>query len=307
MLAYLVIREGSNWTDVFRLVADQTVTIGRAPTNMVILKDDRCSRYHGELFHSQGQWTVRDLDSRNGTLINGEPVQGDRILSPGDVIRIGHTQLAFVHDISKAFADLSGVRPATLIAKAELGAMDDSVDSVLNDHEPTTITHRRGQTKLLDPGSEVDHGAVALPKLGRAAAQLAKLAFELAKAPNVKTLTKLALDGLFSGTQVDSGAVLLVPRDFQGDAGGQDLEIAASRSDSGHAYQRLSGFLATTVMREGEAVLARNVMGDSHLGLRDSQGEFMAISVICADPAWRSRAGADSLGRHATEARARSG
>ena len=53
-LAYLVIREGSNWTDVFRLVPGQTVTIGRAPTNQVILKDDRCSRQHAEFFHSQG-------------------------------------------------------------------------------------------------------------------------------------------------------------------------------------------------------------------------------------------------------------
>ena len=35
-------------------------------------------------------------------------------------------------------------------------------------------------------------------------------------------------------------------------------------------------------MREGEAVLARNVMGDSALGNRDSQGEILATSVICA-------------------------
>ena len=35
-------------------------------------------------------------------------------------------------------------------------------------------------------------------------------------------------------------------------------------------------------MREGEAVLARNVMGDSSLGSRDSQGEILATSVLCA-------------------------
>ena len=35
-------------------------------------------------------------------------------------------------------------------------------------------------------------------------------------------------------------------------------------------------------MREGEAVLARNVMDDSTLGTRDSQGEILATSVICA-------------------------
>ena len=49
MLAYLVIREGSKWTDVFRLVPGQTVTVGRAPTNQVIIKDERCSRCHADL------------------------------------------------------------------------------------------------------------------------------------------------------------------------------------------------------------------------------------------------------------------
>ena len=37
-----------------------------------------------------------------------------------------------------------------------------------------------------------------------------------------------------------------------------------------------------TVLREGEAVLARNVEGDSRLGSRDSQGDIHATSVICA-------------------------
>ena len=67
MLAYLVIREGTKWTDVFRLVPGRTVTIGRAATNQIVVKDDRASRNHAEVFLTNGQWTVRDLDSRNGT------------------------------------------------------------------------------------------------------------------------------------------------------------------------------------------------------------------------------------------------
>ena len=53
-------------------------------------------------------------------------------------------------------------------------------------------------------------------------------------------------------------------------------------SSSAHRYHRLPQVLAETVMREGEAVLARNVMGDSSLGSRDSQGEIRTTSVICA-------------------------
>ncbi|MDX1964685.1 MAG: sigma 54-interacting transcriptional regulator [Pirellulales bacterium] len=284
MLAYLVIREGSNWTDVFRLVPGQTVTVGRAPTNLVILKDDRCSRHHAELFNSGGKWVIRDLESRNGTLVNGEPVRGDHILEPGEHVRIGHSHLIFVHDISKAFPDSGSAFRTGMMAT---GRLDDTTDGlresgqVLLDREPTTITHRRGQTKLLEPEALPDTSGT-MPKLGRAAAQLARLAFGLAKSPNAKTLAKMTLDGLFDSTQVDQGAVLLIPRDFVGEPTGKELEIVASRSDGVHAYQRISNFLAATVMREGEAVLARNVMGDSHLGTRDSQGEILALSVICA-------------------------
>ncbi len=105
MLAYLVIREGTKWTDVFRLVPGRTVTIGRAATNQIVVKDDRASRNHAEVFLTNGQWTVRDLDSRNGTTVGNERVIGDRPLSPGDVIHIAQCQLAFVHDLSKAFSD----------------------------------------------------------------------------------------------------------------------------------------------------------------------------------------------------------
>ncbi|MDZ4819574.1 MAG: sigma 54-interacting transcriptional regulator, partial [Planctomycetota bacterium] len=281
MLAYLVIREGMKWTDVFRLIPGQTATIGRAPTNQVILKDDRCSRTHAEIFLSQGSWVVRDLDSRNGTIVGTELVRGDQILEPGDIIRIGQSQLAFVHDLAKAFSDSSnGSRMSESVlagsANPTMGTIDDS--SVFQPLEPTTITHRRGQTKFLEPAV----AEAAIPRVGRAAAQLCRLAFELAKAPDVPAIAKLALDGLFEGTQVDAGALLLLPRDFSGEPAGGDLEVVASRTDSEFPYHRVSAFLASTVIREGEAVLARNVMGDSALGTRDSKGEFHTISVICA-------------------------
>ena len=50
MDAYLVIREGTKWTDVVRMVEGRTVMIGRAPTNQIVIKDERCSRNHAEIF-----------------------------------------------------------------------------------------------------------------------------------------------------------------------------------------------------------------------------------------------------------------
>ena len=279
-LAYLVIREGSKWTDVFRLVSGESVTIGRAPTSQIVLKDERCSRSHAELFMAEGQWTLRDLDSRNGTVIGEQLVKGDRALSPGDVIRIGHSQLVFVHDLSEAFSDAGTVirRPAGDAGQS--AQPGDAAESVLDTYDPTTITHRRGQTRFLESTVEEDESGIS--RMGRAAAKLCRLAFELGKAPDAVKLADLALAGLFEGIEVDAGALLLLPRDFQGEPTGSDLEVIASHTTTERRYHRVASFLATTVMREREAVLARNIMGDSSLGSRDSKGVIHTTSVICA-------------------------
>ena len=275
MLAYLVIREGSKWTDVFRLVEGRTITIGRAPTNQIVVKDERCSRHHAEIFMSQGRWTLRDLESRNGTTVGDQKVVGDWQLTPGQVVRIAHAQLAFVHDLSQAFPD------APIEPRQEETVTGDVEDSdVLSAYEPTTITHRKGQTRFLERRLEDDESSA--PKVGRAATKLCRIAFELANQPDVISVANRALEGLLEATHVSAGAVLLVPRDFQGAASGSDLEVIASRTIDDVKYHRVSSFLATMVMREGEAVLARNVEGDSRLGSRDSQGEIHATSVLCS-------------------------
>ncbi|REJ67785.1 MAG: FHA domain-containing protein [Planctomycetota bacterium] len=273
MLAYLVIREGSNWTDVIRLTPGQSFTIGRSPTNHIVIKSERCSREHAEVFQGSEGWTVRDLDSRNGTYVHNERITGDVLLDQDDIIRIGGAQLKFVRDVSKAFPESARLRDGD-------GASADSEGMSVLDDEPTHITHRAMQTKFLSP-QEVDEEEAA-PKVGRAAAALCRLAFDLAQAPDLPRLAEIALAGLFNEVRVDSGALLLLPKTLHGDPEGSDLEIVASRTDIEDRYHRLSSFLGTTVLREGEAVLARNVIDDSVLGGRDSQGEIHATSVICA-------------------------
>jgi predicted component of type VI protein secretion system len=154
-LAYLVIREGGKWNDVFRLVPGQAVTIGRAPTNQIVIRDERCSRNHVEVFYSAGQWTLRDLDSRNGTIVGNQRIKGDWLLHPGDNIRIGGSQLVFVYRLAEAFSDSSAVvRPAE-VEKPPAAALPGGDDShVLGACGPATIMHRRGQTRLLEPREE---------------------------------------------------------------------------------------------------------------------------------------------------------
>ena len=79
-------------------------------------------------------------------------------------------------------------------------------------------------------------------------------------------MAKIALDGLFEGTAVDTGGMLVMPSPLSGKAEAASLEIVASRADTKRSYHRVSNFLASTVLREGEAVLARKRDGRQRAG-----------------------------------------
>lgn len=67
-----------------------TARLGRSATCDVVVDGASVSRYHVELAQSAGGWTVRDLDSANGTLVNGEEISSRAVsLTGGDSIRLG--------------------------------------------------------------------------------------------------------------------------------------------------------------------------------------------------------------------------
>jgi predicted component of type VI protein secretion system len=70
------------------------VTIGREEGNAVQLNDERISRYHIKIQEDGGKLVLTDLESTNGTRVNGEDVQL-RILRYGDVIAIGRSVLLY--------------------------------------------------------------------------------------------------------------------------------------------------------------------------------------------------------------------
>ena len=281
-VAYLVIRDGKKWSDVFRLIPGRTITIGRAPTNQIVIREDQASRQHAEIFISQGKWNIRDLSSRNGTAIGKDRLSGDRTLSPGDVIWIARTKLAFVTDLSKAYSGEVAREADATIPGLEL---DRNTLAPVTVSEPTNITHRRNRTKFLTADSDVDlsdEEISQVPSVGRAAKKLCRIAFEMAQKSSLTEIASLALNGLFDGTSADAGAVLMVPTQIQFPFDISSLKIAAWRSVHQPNYQHLSQFLAETVIRNGEAVLARDIADDSKLSIRDKEGEILATSVICA-------------------------
>jgi pSer/pThr/pTyr-binding forkhead associated (FHA) protein len=70
------------------------VTIGREEGNTVQLNDERISRFHIKIQEDQGKLVLTDLESTNGTRVNGEDVQL-RILQFGDVVAVGRSILLY--------------------------------------------------------------------------------------------------------------------------------------------------------------------------------------------------------------------
>ena len=94
--AELVISEGRFEGTRYQLKAAETI-IGRNPNTDITLLDEGISREHAifERDETSGQYTLEDLQSTNGTKVNGKRVRS-ATLAHGDRIEIGHTKLEFV-------------------------------------------------------------------------------------------------------------------------------------------------------------------------------------------------------------------
>src|SRR5580704_2648759 len=90
--AYLIVLAGENLGQMFPIKDAETV-IGRSANASVRLKDDGVSRKHARLIHKEGEVTVEDLKSANGTLLNGQRVEGTATLQDGDKIQVGSTTI----------------------------------------------------------------------------------------------------------------------------------------------------------------------------------------------------------------------
>lgn len=72
------------------------LTIGRDRANDIVLPDDLgVSRRHAVLERLAAGWSVSDLDSTNGTLVNHQFLTQPRPLYPGDEIEVGETRLVY--------------------------------------------------------------------------------------------------------------------------------------------------------------------------------------------------------------------
>ena len=102
-LWYRDIQEQSHSLDL----SGERLRIGRTEGCWLVLDSDRVSRVHAELTSDHaGQWTVADLGSANGTLLNGETVT-THPLTTGDVINVGGFELHFLDEDEPIEAELA--------------------------------------------------------------------------------------------------------------------------------------------------------------------------------------------------------
>jgi two-component system, NtrC family, response regulator HydG len=273
--AYLVVREGNSWRDIFRLSPAQVMTIGRATTNRIVLRDELCSRNHCELYRNGTTWVVRDLGSRNGTTVNGGPVVGERELESGDMIQIGPYELGFTFNLGEPFPPKEVPQE---INESDTALSLDVVDPKSSSEHPEIVHRARSSRYRMQETVSTSGPDRAQTEL----ASLYRLALDMGAAAGGKELAEVVLSGLRAGINFDIGAVLLLPKAVADGAQASQLSVVAYSARGESPYHMVSNYLSTQVLSTREALLARDVRDDARISERDALGEVRADSVICA-------------------------
>src|SRR5437773_8426988 len=113
MMVTFQVLDGVDRGRVFRNLMPP-VTIGREEGNILRLNDERVSRFHAKVQQDNSDIILTDLESTNGTRVNGNVVQIRR-LRPGDRIHLGRSLLLFGSDaeIAARMASMQGLIPPT--------------------------------------------------------------------------------------------------------------------------------------------------------------------------------------------------
>ncbi len=119
-------------------LAKERILIGRAENCDIVLRFPNVSSQHCRMSLEQGYWFLKDLDSRNGTKVNGFRITRKR-LDPGSIVSIAKHEFKIMYD------------PEKLGAMGPPPADDEMVENILR----STLLERAG----LQRRSEDDRGA----------------------------------------------------------------------------------------------------------------------------------------------------
>ena len=103
-----------------------SITVGRSQTAGVYLDDKTLSREHTKFYVENGKFFVRDLESKNGTYLNGQLIKGEQPLKHGDRVKVGVATFTVVLEAGDAMPAVSAPlaapsKPATHHPSAHRG------------------------------------------------------------------------------------------------------------------------------------------------------------------------------------------
>jgi phosphoserine phosphatase RsbU/P len=230
-------------------VVKPRVTIGRSRESDIFLPDQWLSRHHAEIVQRPDGYFVVDLQSKNGTLLNGQPVKDDGRLREGDVITLGEHTLTFVAD-----------------------------EGTEEEFEPegTRVFSIR---ELSDINTKPAIDPAELQRQNRVLATLSKAASELVIHRPLDELFDTILKLLFEAVTAERGAILLL----EGEP--RLPRIKASKSTRGEPLTKVSRSIGRRVMEDRVALLLPNVLEDARFKAEASILSSGIRSAMCA-PLW---------------------
>jgi pSer/pThr/pTyr-binding forkhead associated (FHA) protein len=85
----------------------KVLCVGRGEQADAQIGDELMSRRHFEIVEKNGGYVLRDLESRNGTMINGRAATGEMSVGSGDTIRAGETIFVFADGLNTVIGQLA--------------------------------------------------------------------------------------------------------------------------------------------------------------------------------------------------------
>ncbi len=266
------------------------VTIGRADDNDLRILSRLVSQHHCRIEPAGDQVRVVDLNSRNGTWVNGEQA-GQRTLSPGDRIEIGPVTLWFEEapeEITTTLdpdADLETPTPSgavTVTARTGsglAGELEERLRTVFMEYQKS-FGDERGLVEI-ERGVR-DASARLFPKPAFAEPVEAQKLFEINKAIlselNLDRCLALILDTSVRLTEAERGFVILRTEP-------DGIRVRIARNFDQEAIQRadfkFSRSIAEEVVRTGVPVLSHSAQDDRRFDESRSVAELRLRSILC--------------------------
>ena len=100
---YVLVKSGPIEGHKYAVKSDSPILIGRSEeANIRIAYDQYCSRRHAKVYWDNDKCYLQDLESTNGTYVNGAKITGTLELNNNDIISLGGTELVvLISDVSK--------------------------------------------------------------------------------------------------------------------------------------------------------------------------------------------------------------